>query len=75
MEMRREMFFDGKDLKTGDVVQAIVSNPTYWVEILNYIWDVMRADENFEHEKRDLKEKYEHEMKELCEKYWHDLDD
>jgi hypothetical protein len=29
----------------------------------------MRADENFEHEKRDLKEKYEHEMKELYEKY------
>ena len=25
----REMFFDGKELKTGDVVQAIVSNPSY----------------------------------------------
>jgi hypothetical protein len=29
MEMTREMFFDGKELKTGDVVQAIVSNPSY----------------------------------------------
>jgi hypothetical protein len=29
----------------------------------------MRADTDFEHEKRDLKEKYEYEMRELYEKY------
>ena len=70
MEMRREMFFDWHNLKTNEVVQAIVSNPNYWVQILDYIWEVMRADTDYEHEKRDLKAKYDQEMEELKAKYW-----
>lgn len=70
MEMTREMFFDWHNLKTNEVVQAIVSNPNYWVQILDYIWEVMRADTDYEHEKRDLKTKYEQEMEELKAKYW-----
>lgn len=70
MEMTREMFFDWHNLKTNEVVQAIVSNPNYWVQILDYIWEVMRADTDYEHEKRDLKAKYEQEMEELKNKYW-----
>ena len=69
MEMKREMFFDWHNLKTNEVVQAIVSNPNYWVQILDYIWEVMRADTDYEHEKRDLKTKYEQEMEELKAKY------
>ena len=70
MEMTREMFFDWHNLKTNEVVQAIVSNPNYWVQILDYIWEVMRADTDYEHEKRDLKAKYEQEMEDLKAKYW-----
>lgn len=70
MEMRREMFFDWHNLKTNEVVQAIVSNPNYWVQILDYIGEVMRADTDYEHEKRDLKAKYEQEMEDLKAKYW-----
>lgn len=70
MEMTREMFFDWHNLKTNEVVQAIVSNPNYWVQILDYIGEVMRADTDYEHEKRDLKAKYEQEMEELKAKYW-----
>lgn len=70
MEMNREMFFDWHNLKTNEVVQAIVSNPNYWVQILDYIGEVMRADTDYEHEKRDLKAKYEQEMEELKAKYW-----
>lgn len=70
MEMRREMFFDWHNLKTNEVVQAIVSNPNYWVQILDYIGEVMRADTDYEHEKRDLKAKYDQEMEELKAKYW-----
>lgn len=69
MEMTREMFFDWHNLKTNEVVQAIVSNPNYWVQILDYIGEVMRADTDYEHEKRDLEEKYKHEMEELKAKY------
>ena len=69
MEMTREMFFDWHNLKTNEVVQAIVSNPNYWVQILDYIWEVMRADTDYEHEKRDLKAKYDQEMEELKAKY------
>lgn len=69
MEMTREMFFDWHNLKTNEVVQAIVSNPNYWVQILDYIGEVMRADTDYEHEKRDLEEKYAHEMEELKTKY------
>lgn len=69
MEMNREMFFDWHNLKTNEVVQAIVSNPNYWVQILDYIGEVMRADTDYEHEKRDLEEKYKHEMEELKAKY------
>ena len=69
MEMKREMFFDWHNLKTNEVVQAIVSNPNYWVQILDYIGEVMRADTDYEHEKRDLEEKYKHEMEELKAKY------
>lgn len=70
MEMTREMFFDWHNLKTNEVVQAIVSNPNYWVQILDYIGEVMRADTDYEHEKRDLKAKYEQEMEDLKAKYW-----
>ena len=70
MEMRREMFFDWHNLKTNEVVQAIVSNPNYWVQILDYIGEVMRAHTDYEHEKRDLKAKYEQEMEDLKAKYW-----
>lgn len=69
MEMTREMFFDWHNLKTNEVVQAIVSNPNYWVQILDYIGEVMRADTDYEHEKRDLEAKYEQEMEELKAKY------
>ena len=69
MEMTREMFFDWHNLKTNEVVQAIVSNPNYWAQILDYIWEVMRADTDYEHEKRDLKAKYDQEMEELKAKY------
>ena len=69
MEMKKEMFFDGHTLKTTDVVQAIVSNPNYWVEILEYIGDVMKKDEEYEYEKRRLKEMYEHKMEELKAAY------
>ena len=69
MEMTREMFFDWHNLKTNEVVQAIVSNPNYWAQILDYIWEVMRADTDYEHEKRDLKAKYDQEMEELKNKY------
>lgn len=69
MEMTREMFFDWHNLKTNEVVQAIVSNPNYWVQILDFIGEVMRADTDYEHEKRDLKAKYEQEMEELKAKY------
>lgn len=70
MEMKREMFFDWHNLKTNEVVQAIVSNPNYWVQILDFIGEVMRADTDYEHEKRDLKAKYEQEMEDLKAKYW-----
>lgn len=69
MEMNREMFFDWHNLKTNEVVQAIVSNPNYWVQILDYIGEIMRADTDYEHEKRDLKAKYDQEMEELKAKY------
>ena len=69
MEMTREMFFDGKELKKDEVVQAIVSNPTEWTEILDFIGMVMRHDEAYHHEKKALEEMYHHKMEELKEKY------
>ena len=69
MEMTREMFFNWKELKKEEVVQAIVSNPWMWVEILDFIGTVMRHDEAYHHEKKALEEMYHHKMEELKEKY------
>lgn len=75
MEMTREMFFLGKDLRKEEVVQAILNNPNYWVEILEFIGDEMRKDSEYEYEKKWLKMKYHHDLKELKEKYGMPLDD
>ena len=74
MEYKREHFFDGKTLLTKNVVQAIVSNPMHWEAILNFVWEIMKDDDEFEMEKRWLKLKYDHDLKELCEKYGCDLE-
>ena len=75
MEMTREMFFLGKDLRKEEVVQSILNNANYWVEILEFIGDEMRKDSEYEYEKKWLKMKYHHDLKELKEKYGMPLDD
>ena len=74
MEYKREHFFDWNTLLAKNVVQAIVSNPMHWETILNFVWEIMKEDSDFEMEKRWLKLKYDHDMKELCEKYGYDLE-
>ena len=74
MEYKKEHFFDGDKLLTKNVVQAIVSNPMHWEIIMNFIWEIMKEDEEFQMEKKWLKLKYDHDMKELYEKYDRDLD-
>lgn len=74
MELKKEHFFDWDHLLTRNVVQAIVANPNQWEMIMNFIWKIMKDDEEFYMEKKWLKLKYDHDMKELCEKYGRDLD-
>lgn len=73
--MTREMYFIGKDLRKEEVVQSILNNPNYWVEILEFIGEEMRKDSEYEYEKKRLKMKYHHDVKELKEKYGMPLDD
>ena len=70
MIMKREMFFDWDTLKKRAVVQMIVSNPTEWEAILDFIWDEMRKDEEFNYEMKRLETKYHHDVKELKERFW-----
>lgn len=46
----------------------------HWEAILNFVWEIMKDDDEFEMEKRWLKLKYDHDLKELCEKYGCDLE-
>ena len=69
MELKKEHFFDWDHLLTRNVVQAIVANPTQWEMIMNFIWKIMKDDEEYHLEKRWLEMKYEHDLRELDEKY------
>ena len=72
MHLIRDMFFIGKDLKKPETIQTILSNPSHWVEILDFIWDQMKKDSEYELEKKWLEMKYEHDMRELKERYEED---
>ena len=75
MELKKEMFFDWKELHAQKVVDAIVASPDHGVEIIEFIWDVMQDESEYEYEKKWLEMKYHHDLKELKEKYGYPLDD
>lgn len=69
MELKREMFFNGDELDASKVVKAIMEHSSRWEEIIEFIWEVMQEEFEYEFEKKWLKMKYEHDMKELKEKF------
>lgn len=69
MELKKEMFFDWDKLLTKNVVQAIISSPNQWEAIMDFIWDIMKEQQEYCYEKKWLETKYHHDMKELKEKY------
>lgn len=76
MELKKEMFFDWhNNVHAQKVVDAIVADPAHWVDVIEFIWDVMRDEAEYEYEKKAIELQYHHDMRELKEKYGVPLDD
>lgn len=75
MDMKKEMFFDWEELNAHKVVDAIVADPAHGADVIDFIWDLMRDESEYEYEKKWLETKYHHDLKELKEKYGYDLHD
>lgn len=76
MDLKKEMFFDAHNkLDSQKVVDAIAANPAHGADVIDFIWDVMKDESEYEYEKKWLEMKYHHDMKELKEKYGMPLDD
>lgn len=69
MEFKREDFFDWKHLSIERTATRMEEEPWRIREILNFIADEMKKEEEFKEKMKNLKEHHEQEAKELIKSY------
>lgn len=73
--MHKEDFFDWQELNIEKVATAMETEPWKIREILKFISNEMKKEEEFKKKLHELKDEYEEKERELYEEYWYDLDD
>jgi GrpB-like predicted nucleotidyltransferase (UPF0157 family) len=69
MEISRDYLFHGKELHIDHVVSLIESDPSKTREVMEFIGDEMRKEEELKEKLEDLKEDYHHKKHELYKEY------
>lgn len=69
MELKRETFFNGKDLNIDAVAEAMTNEPGRIKEILEFIADEMHKEAELKEKLDELKEDYHHKKHELYKEY------
>ena len=69
MELKREMFFSGKDLNIDAVADAITNEPGRVKEVLEFIADEMHKEVELKEKLDELKEDYHHKKHALYKEY------
>lgn len=75
MELTREQLFTDDELNIEAVAQMIQSNPARTKEILEFIADEMKNEEEFKEKLDELKHEYHHKKKALYKEYWFIFDE
>lgn len=69
MELKREMFFNGKDINIDAVSEAITNEPWRVKEILEFIAEEMHKEVELKEKLDELKEDYHTKKHELYKEY------
>ncbi len=69
MELKREMFFDGENIRYEDIIATVTQHPQEMKRILTYVFDEIKKLWEYMGKKTDMEKHFHKEIHELKEEY------
>lgn len=69
MELKREMFFDGENIRYEDIISTVTQHPQEMKRILTYVFEEIKKLWEYMGKKNEVDKHYHKEIHELKEEY------
>ena len=69
MELKREMFFNGEEIRYEEIINTVMQHPQEMKKILTYVFDEIKSLGEYMGKKNEVDKHYHKEIHELKEEY------